>query len=231
MMSRWLLSQRAKYVGEVFDMPRLDTLFLTMPISWTGTVQQYAGRLHRLFDGKNEVQIYDYVDVHVSQLEGMHQKCLKSYASIGYKVKDTASSIEQIHSIYNDKTFFPVYGTDILSAKTEIVIVSPFLMQRSIISVLPRLSASNANVTVITNSPEDYPDKKAAQIKSCIAMLENAGITVKTKSRIHQKFAVIDQRLVWYGSVNLLSYGSSEESIMRIESVDIASELLRGILS
>jgi superfamily II DNA or RNA helicase len=82
----FVLVATGKYVGEGFDMPRLDTLFLAMPVSWTGTVQQYAGRLHRLFDGKKEVQIYDYVDVHVSALERMHRKRLRSYASIGYKL-------------------------------------------------------------------------------------------------------------------------------------------------
>lgn len=60
-------------------------------------------------------------------------------------------------------------------------------------------------------------------------MLIDHGITVKTRDRIHQKFAIIDQRLVWYGSINLLSYGASEESMMRIESLDIAAELLVGV--
>jgi len=58
-----------KYIGEGFDEPRLDTLFLAMPISWKGTLQQYAGRLHRLFETKKEVRIYDYVDIHVRMLE------------------------------------------------------------------------------------------------------------------------------------------------------------------
>ena len=56
-------------------------------------------------------------------------------------------------------------------------------------------------------------------------MLVQNGITVKTKDRIHQKFAILDQRIIWYGSINLLSYGISEESIMRIESLEIAAEL------
>ncbi|MDI6816022.1 MAG: DEAD/DEAH box helicase family protein, partial [Actinomycetota bacterium] len=76
-----------KYIGEGFDEPRLDTLFLAMPISWKGTLQQYAGRLHRLYEDKNEVQIYDYVDVHIRMLERMYNKRLKGYASIGYKAK------------------------------------------------------------------------------------------------------------------------------------------------
>ncbi|MDP2168677.1 MAG: hypothetical protein Q8J64_10145 [Thermodesulfovibrionales bacterium] len=52
-----------RYIGEGFDDARLDTLFLAMPISWRGPLQQYAGRLHRLHDNKKVVQIYDYVDV------------------------------------------------------------------------------------------------------------------------------------------------------------------------
>ena len=61
----------SRFVGEGFDEPRLDTLFLAMPVACKGTVQQYAGRLHRLYQDKNEVQIYDYVDVHVGVLERM----------------------------------------------------------------------------------------------------------------------------------------------------------------
>ena len=163
-------------------------------------------------------------------LEKMHQKRIRSYASIGYKVKDSASFIEQNHSIFNGKTFSSVYSADILAAKTEVVIVSPFLSQKRIMSESPHLTATNAKVTIITNSPNNYPDDKKIRINTCISILTDNGITVKTRERIHQKFAIIDQRLVWYGSINLLSYGASEESIMRIESVDIAGELLRGIL-
>lgn len=63
-----VLVATGKFIGEGFDEPRLDTLFLAMPISWKGTLHQYAGRLHRLFENKNEVQIYDYVDIHVRMM-------------------------------------------------------------------------------------------------------------------------------------------------------------------
>jgi superfamily II DNA or RNA helicase len=66
-----------KFVGEGFDEPRLDTLFLAMPISWKGTLQQYAGRLHRLYENKNEIRIYDYVDIQVRILEKMYGKRLR----------------------------------------------------------------------------------------------------------------------------------------------------------
>jgi superfamily II DNA or RNA helicase len=62
------------YIGEGFDDPRLDTLFLAMPISWKGTLQQYVGRLHRLHAGKKIVQVYDYVDCGVLMLARMYER-------------------------------------------------------------------------------------------------------------------------------------------------------------
>jgi superfamily II DNA or RNA helicase len=75
------------YIGEGFDDARLDTLFLAMPISWKGTLQQYVGRLHRLHDNKHVVQVYDYVDSYVPMLARMYERRLKGYAVIGYTVQ------------------------------------------------------------------------------------------------------------------------------------------------
>jgi superfamily II DNA or RNA helicase len=74
------------YIGEGFDDARLDTLFLAMPISWKGTLQQYVGRLHRLHDNKRLVQVYDYVDDWVPMLERMYERRLKGYGAIGYMI-------------------------------------------------------------------------------------------------------------------------------------------------
>lgn len=79
-----------RYIGEGFDDSRLDTLFLTMPISWKGTIQQYAGRLHRRHHSKNEVIIYDYVDTGIDMARRMFERRRKGYTSIGYNV--TSSS-------------------------------------------------------------------------------------------------------------------------------------------
>lgn len=79
------------YIGEGFDDARLDTLFLAMPISWKGTLQQYVGRLHRLHDNKRVVQVYDYVDDWVPMLERMYERRLKGYGSIGYTIDQEAS--------------------------------------------------------------------------------------------------------------------------------------------
>lgn len=76
-----------KYLGEGFDLPILDTLFLTFPISWRGTLAQYAGRLHREHHGKTEVNIIDYVDNNVPVLEKMYSRRVKGYKSLGYTIK------------------------------------------------------------------------------------------------------------------------------------------------
>ena len=111
-----------KYVGEGFDCPRLDTLLLTLPVAWKGIVAQ-----HRSYPGKEEVQVYDYVDVHVPMLETMYQKRLKAYAAIGYHIKADAETPLTKDLIYDGKSFYPVFCQDLRNAEKEILIVSPFM--------------------------------------------------------------------------------------------------------
>jgi superfamily II DNA or RNA helicase len=80
-----LVLATGRYVGEGFDDARLDTLFLTLPVSWKGTLLQYAGRLHRSHEGKQEVRIFDYVDRQVPMLARMFGKRLRGYRAIEYK--------------------------------------------------------------------------------------------------------------------------------------------------
>lgn len=82
-----LLLATGRYIGEGFDDGRLDTLFLTLPVAWRGTIQQYAGRLHRVHEGKQLVQIFDYVDIHVPVLLRMLRKRVAGYEEIGYAVR------------------------------------------------------------------------------------------------------------------------------------------------
>ena len=87
-----VLVATGRYIGEGFDDARLDTLFLTMPISWRGTLAQYVGRLHRLHPEKREVRVYDYVDERVPMLRRMSEKRIPGYRSLGYSVQSDAST-------------------------------------------------------------------------------------------------------------------------------------------
>jgi superfamily II DNA or RNA helicase len=93
-----------RYLGEGFDDSRLDTLFLTMPIAWKGTLAQYAGRLHRLNDVKREVIIYDYADMRVPVLARMAAKRRVGYQAIGYKVLGTRDLLSDRAGTPNEPT-------------------------------------------------------------------------------------------------------------------------------
>lgn len=222
-----------KYVGEGFDYPRLDTLFLALPIAWKGKVAQYAGRLHRNFEGKTEVQIYDYVDIHISVLERMYQKRMKSYSAIGYKTKLLSNANTTPDLIYDGKSFYHGFCNDLQNARSEILIVSPFMRKSRITGLMKTLTPvieSGVCVTVVIRPPEDFKERDRNTVAECAEKLRENGVTVKYKSDFHQKFTVIDQSIIWYGSVNFLSFGTHEESIMRFENTDIAGQLMDTVL-
>jgi hypothetical protein len=221
-----------QYVGEGFDLPRLDTLLLAMPVSWQGLVAQYAGRLHREHEGKRDVMVYDYVDVHVGVLERMYQRRLKAYAQIGYCTAPAEGEITGGNVIYGTQSFASVMRQDFECAKESILIVSPFIRKRRSENVLEWLQPAHAGgiaIRMVTRPPENYGAEAGATVAACIAHLRSAGMKVTERAAIHQKFVLIDKRIVWYGSLNLLSYGASEESLMRLASREVAAELERTI--
>ncbi|MBT9141272.1 MAG: putative DNA repair helicase RadD [Dehalococcoidia bacterium] len=228
----FVLVATGKFIGEGFDEPRLNTLFLAMPVAWKGTVQQYTGRLHRLCDTKKEVLIYDYVDIHVGVLERMYHKRLKGYASIGYTAKSDSKTFESQNVIFDNTNFLTVFHNDLAAAKNEIIIVSPFLGKnrvKQMLSALLPAMCKGVKVTVVTRPESDHKEKDRLSVRKLAGTLENAGIHLVFRSGIHQKFAILYQRIVWYGSINLLSFGRSEGSIMRLDSLNIANELTCSI--
>ena len=90
-----------QFAGEGFDNARLDTLFLALPVSWSGTIVQYAGRIHRLHHAKREVRIIDYMDDAVPMLAQMHEKRLRGYRAMGY------SDAEVRHTLQLDLAYRP----------------------------------------------------------------------------------------------------------------------------
>lgn len=228
-----LVIATGKYVGEGFDCPRLDTLLLTMPVAWKGTVAQYAGRLHRNYPGKEEVRIYDYVDIHIPVLEKMYQKRLKGYAAIGYHVKAEANVPLTRDLIYDGRSFYPVFCQDLKASQKEILIVSPFMRKnrlQSLVQALTEPLLNGVTVKAVTRPAEDLPERDRESVAENAAYLEGYGIHVEYRSGFHQKFTVIDQSLAWYGSVNFLSFGRAEESIMRLESHEIAGQLTDTVI-
>jgi superfamily II DNA or RNA helicase len=82
-----LLIATGQYLGEGFDCPQIDTLFLAFPVSFKGKLVQYIGRLMRNYEGKRVVQVYDYADVQVPVLKKMYGKRRKTYEALGFSAE------------------------------------------------------------------------------------------------------------------------------------------------
>jgi hypothetical protein len=210
-----------KYIGEGFDFPRLDTLFLSLPVSWKGIVAQYAGRLHREYEGKQEVLIYDYVDVHVPVCEVMYRRRLKGYAAVGYSIRtsEVFFSEQSVSSdiIYDGKTFVRPFIASLSKARRSILLVCPkikFGPYSVIAARLCDLVAAGLSVSVITK--EDNEDAAKLRIN---------GVQVTLKTDINFNCCVIDKSTIWYGSVSILGFHSIDENVITFHDAETASNL------
>jgi len=195
-----VLCATGKYIGEGFDEARLDTLFLTMPISWHGTLAQYAGRLHRLHENKHEVRIYDYIDHNAAMLEGMYHKRLKGYAALGYQV-DTDHDVQGISSdlIYDQHSFQERFLADLCGARRSIVIVSPYVTLRRVRWLHSTLSFSKnkgVDISIITRPFSAFHGQTMRTAQVGIEAIQSLGVTLILREGIHQKHAIIDERVV-----------------------------------
>lgn len=221
-----------KYIGEGFDYPRLDTLFLALPISWKGLLTQYAGRLHREYEGKKDVRIYDYIDIHEPICDSMYRKRLKGYAAIGYKtintaqptlfdhINDISSSIAE-NQIFNGSTFYRPYTSDLTKAKRSIVISSPKLYrteQNPLVTLLKELAQQGIEILITTVAENEQT-----------AFIQSKGLSVKVKPKLSLYTTIIDKEVVWYGSINTLGYASKDDNMIKVTDIYLANELIKMI--
>lgn len=221
-----------KYIGEGFDYPRLDTLFLALPISWKGLLTQYAGRLHREYEGKKDVRIYDYIDIHEPICDSMYRKRLKGYAAIGYKtintaqptlfdhINDISSSVVE-NQIFNGSTFYCPYTSDLTKAKRSIVISSPKLYrteQNPLVTLLKELTQQGIEILITTVAENEQT-----------AFIQSKGLSVKVKPKLSLYTTIIDKEVVWYGSINTLGYASKDDNMIKMTDIHLANELIEMI--
>ena len=213
-----------KYVGEGFDYARLDTLFLASPVAWKGIVAQYAGRLHREYEGKQDVQIYDYIDIRVPVCESMYRKRLKGYASIGYRIRnneafDSLFPITDV--IYDGQNFELPFISDLSKAKQSVVVSCPKVKMGRHSQIADRLGDLTANgIEIVLYTKEENDDA---------IRLQHQGISVIYKDHLSLHAAIIDKSTIWYGSVNILGYRSLEDNLIRFRNTEIASNLLDSL--
>lgn len=213
-----------KYVGEGFDLPRLDTLMLALPVSWKGLIAQYAGRLHRNYSGKTETRIYDYVDLRVPICDSMYRKRLHGYKAVGYSIAIANEGLfaePATETIFDATNFERPFHNDLASAKRSIIISTTRMRWNRTPRVIELLAAASLRGVSITIIITDSGHRESE--------LQAMGFTIHHQPLCKMQCAVIDQRIGWYGSVNLVGRSLADASVIRMNSSDLANALMDAL--
>lgn len=213
-----------KYVGEGFDLPRLDTLMLALPVSWKGLIAQYTGRLHRNYPGKTETRIYDYIDLRVPICDSMYRKRLHGYKAVGYSIAIANEGLfaePTPETIFDATTFERAFHEDLSKARQSIIISTTRLRWNRtprIIELLAAASLRGVGITIII-SETDHRELE----------LQTMGFNILHRPTYKMQCAVIDQRIGWYGSVNLVGRSLANSNVIRMVSSEFANALIDAL--
>ena len=225
-----ILVATGQKIGEGFDYPRLDTLMLAAPVSFSSRLEQYIGRLNRDYDGKTEVIVYDYVDSHIRDFDNMYAKRLRTYKRTGFQLMtNSVLSKQTANAIYDSGNYMDIFERDIVEAQKRILVSSPELTQDKVerfIYLVKLRQEYGVDVTVITTEPQNLSYGSPEFCQRLMKEMQENGIHVIAKDEVIEHFAIIDDDLVWHGGMNLLGREDAWDNLMRIKSVLVAAELL-----
>lgn len=207
------VSATGRYVGEGFDVPRMDTLLLAMPVSGESVVLQYVGRVLRESEGKKEIRIYDYADVHISKLDRMYRKRTAVYKKLGLQV-EYSDPAEQMSSVIAAELSAERFAEDVSHCSKSVVLFCTHVHEAWQKPLADAFRSAAANGAVC--------ECAAWENEGLSRLLREAGVSFRAK-KDRRTFAVLDDEIVWYGGDDFLS-GMHEA--VRIVSFDVAAEFL-----
>lgn len=213
-----------KYAGEGFDLPRLDTLMLALPVSWKGLIAQYTGRLHRNYPGKNETRIYDYIDLRVPVCDSMYRKRLQGYKAVGYSIAVANEGLfaePTTETIFDASDFEKPFHDDLASAKQSIVISTMRLRWNKIPRIIDLLAATTLRGISVTIAISETGHRETE--------LQAMGFNIIHRPECKMQCAIIDQCIGWYGSVNLIGRSLADTNVIRMASSDLANALMDAL--
>ena len=220
--------------GEGFNYPRLDTLMLAAPVSWEGSIEQYAGRLNRDYPNKKNVIVYDYVDAAVPMFDYMYRMRLKTYHMIGFEV---CAAVEENrirkNCIYYGTSFRSSFFSDLNGIQDQAVIFSPYLSGETISALWGAVNETlrkGVLIRIITISPKLMDQEYSEGQNRKIAFLRSHGfqVTESSQKNMNLSYALLDRRIIWYGCQNILGNCDEDDEIIRFEDSLAASSLLNA---
>ena len=225
-----ILIATGQKIGEGFDFPRLDVLMLAAPVSFEGRLEQYIGRLNRDYDGKEAVYVYDYIDAHMRKFNKMYGKRLRTYKKTGFSIwTGDVQDKQVVHAIFDSGNYTEKFEQDLIEAEKSIVVSSANIRQEKIdrlIALVKERQEDGVSVTVITTEPEKIIYGDVNMCYELIREMQQVAINVVTQEEVEERFAVIDDELVWHGGMNLLGKEDAWDNLIRIKNHQVAAELL-----
>jgi phosphatidylserine/phosphatidylglycerophosphate/cardiolipin synthase-like enzyme len=131
--------------------------------------------------------------------------------------------------LYNERTFYDAFMDDLAYCQREAVIESPFLTVRRVRQLLPmvrRMIACGVRITVNTRRPQEHEGYLQYEAEDCIGLLQSSGVEVLFTGGHHRKLVIFDRKLLYEGSLNIFSQHESSEIMRRIESEELARQMI-----
>lgn len=199
----FIIISTGKYIGEGFDESRLDTLFLTMPFKWKGTLTQYVGRLNRETSNKLSIEVHDYIDVNVPVLSKMYVERQKAYKKLNYFVINE----NNVNILYDNNTYIDTLYLDLKNAKDKIY----FLID-------------TVNINILSDLIQKCSVKPIIYCSELIEIEE-----IKVVEKLGYNMIIIDNSIIWYGEINPFSKNVKELSIARIIDSNASKSIIEKI--
>jgi phosphatidylserine/phosphatidylglycerophosphate/cardiolipin synthase-like enzyme len=135
-------------------------------------------------------------------------------------------------SLFDQNTFYPAFQKTLRTCKRELIIESPFITMKRINLLLPeltRLRRRGVKIIINTRPPQEHDEYLRAQTEESVEILLSMGIKIFFTGGHHRKLAIIDRKILWEGSLNILSQNNSCEIMRRTESSKLVLEMVKFI--
>ena len=174
--------------------------------------------------------VYDYIDSHIGVFGSMYTNRLKTYKRIGFSVIGwVGQEKQQVKSIYDTGNYTDTFERDLIEANKSIIISSPVLLREKVerfLYVVAKRQEAGVKISVITDDPDTILNSSPEYYMELISRMTDRGINVIPKTGIEERFAVIDDDIVWHGGANLLGSEDIWDNLIRVKSPIISAELL-----
>ena len=227
------------YIGEGFDLSRLDTLLLAGPVAFEGALAQWVGRLHRVREGKREVFVLDYVDSAIPMFDNEWKARLRAYKRLGYAMAEEsdlglvglAGKAAPEGHLFGHEDFSDAFDADLDGCRASLVVASSwcrFSRVRALRQRLEELVGKGVQVSVMLRKPK----QATLEWDRVQVTLREAGVKVSVvDGNAHLDYAVCDASLVWYGSIAPLGFPRKDDCSIRFANRELAAELIEQAAS